>query len=109
MVVTLLWYAATYCFRFYVANIGAYNVMYGTVAAVIALGVCVAGSVGLVAGRLLQASVSRRREHLADASAVQFTRNPGGLAGALKTVSGKSSGLAACAPVFTISWKKRRV
>ena len=38
-VVTLAWYAATYCFRFYVANIAAYNVMYGTVAAVIALGV----------------------------------------------------------------------
>ncbi len=42
----------------------------------IAFGVFVAGSAGALAGRLLQAAVSRRREHLADASAVQFTRNP---------------------------------
>lgn len=48
----------------------------------IAAGVFVAGSVGLVAGRLLQAAVSRRREHLADASSVQFTRNPQALLGA---------------------------
>jgi Zn-dependent protease with chaperone function len=39
----------------------------------VALGVFLAGSAGLLAGRLLQAAVSRRREHLADASAVQFT------------------------------------
>jgi len=33
---------------------------------------------------MIQAAVSRQREFLADASAVQFTRNPGGLTGALK-------------------------
>jgi membrane protein len=37
--VTILWYAATYGFRYYVANIAGYNVVYGSVAAVIALGV----------------------------------------------------------------------
>jgi Zn-dependent protease with chaperone function len=34
------------------------------------------GSVGVLACRLLQAGVSRQRERLADATAVQFTRNP---------------------------------
>src|SRR3982751_5738702 len=37
--VTVLWYITTYGFRFYVANIATYNVVYGSVAAVIALGV----------------------------------------------------------------------
>jgi Zn-dependent protease with chaperone function len=54
---------------------------------IVALGVFIAGSVGLLAGRLLQAAVSRRREHLADASAVQFTRNPGALQGAFITMA----------------------
>src|SRR5204863_1769360 len=35
-----------------------------------------------------QAAVSRQREFLADASAVQFTRNPGGITGALKKIGG---------------------
>ena len=48
----------------------------------IAFGIFIAGSIGMLAGRLLQAAVSRRREHLADASAVQFTRNPQALQGA---------------------------
>lgn len=43
-----------------------------------------AGSLGMLLGKLLQAAVSREREFLADASSVQFTRNPGGLGGALK-------------------------
>lgn len=43
----------------------------------------VAGYAGLVLGRLIKAAVSRQREMLADASSVQFTRNPSGLAGAL--------------------------
>ena len=41
------------------------------------------GSVGVLAGRIIKAAVSREREFLADASAVQFTRNPGGIGGAL--------------------------
>jgi heat shock protein HtpX len=38
--------------------------------------------------RLLQLSISRQREYLADASAVQLTRNPKGLADALQKISG---------------------
>jgi len=58
----------------------------------IALGVFIAGSIGLIAGRLLQAAVSRRREHLADASAVQFTRNPGALQGAFIAMAAHAEG-----------------
>jgi len=46
----------------------------------------VVGSVGGILGRLLQAGISRQREWLADASAVQFTRNPDGLRRALVTI-----------------------
>lgn len=58
----------------------------------VALGVFIAGSVGLFAGRLLQAAVSRRREHLADASAVQFTRNPQALQNAFITMAVTTNG-----------------
>jgi Zn-dependent protease with chaperone function len=58
----------------------------------IALGVFLAGSVGMLAGRLLQAAVSRRREHLADASAVQFTRNPQALQGAFIVMAAHAEG-----------------
>ena len=44
------------------------------------------GYVGYCFGRLIQAAVSRQREFLADAAAVQFTRNPAGVAGALKKI-----------------------
>ncbi len=50
------------------------------------------GWAGVFFGRLIQAAVSRQREVLADASAVQFTRNPTGLAGALKKIGGLSYG-----------------
>ena len=46
------------------------------------------GSLGTLFGRLIQAAVSRQREFLADASAVQFTRNPSGIAGALRKIGG---------------------
>ena len=52
------------------------------------------GSLGLLFGRLIQAAVSRQREFLADASSVQFTRNPGGLSGALQKIGGSGSRLA---------------
>ena len=44
------------------------------------------GFIGTVLGNLIKAAVSRQRERLADASGVQFTRNPLGLAGALKRI-----------------------
>ncbi|MCB1235304.1 MAG: M48 family metallopeptidase [Verrucomicrobiae bacterium] len=50
------------------------------------------GYVGLFFGKLIKAAVSRQREFLADASAVQFTRNPDGIAGALKKIGGLSHG-----------------
>ncbi len=49
----------------------------------VALAIMILGYLGQVFGRLLQAMISRRREALADASAVQFTRNPEGLKAAL--------------------------
>lgn len=56
------------------------------------LALWVIGSVGVLFARLIQASVSRQREFLADASAVQFTRNPAGLAGALKRIGASGYG-----------------
>jgi Zn-dependent protease with chaperone function len=56
------------------------------------LALIIIGSIGVFFGRLIQAAVSRQREFLADASAVQFTRNPDGLAGALKKIGGLSLG-----------------
>ena len=58
----------------------------------VAFGIFLAGSVGLVTGRLLQAAVSRRREHLADASSVQFTRNPQALQGAFIAMAANPEG-----------------
>ena len=55
---------------------------------VVALAMIVVGYLGALAGRILQAAVCRRRESLADASAVQFTRNPDGLKGALLKIAG---------------------
>ncbi len=52
----------------------------------------VLGAAGAFFGRLIQAAISRQREFLADASAVQFTRNPAGLSGALQKIGGYSLG-----------------
>jgi Zn-dependent protease with chaperone function/uncharacterized tellurite resistance protein B-like protein len=48
----------------------------------------ICGAIGTFFGRLIQAAVSRQREYLADASAVQYTRNPDGIGGALREISG---------------------
>ena len=56
------------------------------------LGLLVIGYSGIFFGNLIKAAVSRQREFLADASAVQFTRNPEGIAGALKKIGGSSHG-----------------
>ena len=58
----------------------------------IGLALLVVGYVGYFFGRLIQASVSRQREFLADASSVQFTRNPEGITGALKKIGGYAIG-----------------
>ena len=58
----------------------------------IGLALLVVGYIGYFFGRLIQASLSRQREFLADASAVQFTRNPDGVTGALKKIGGYAIG-----------------
>ena len=67
-------------------NRGAAAVM---VAALVAIAI---GYIGLFFGRMIKAGVSRTRETLADASAVQFTRQTHGLAGALKKIGGLGEG-----------------
>ena len=57
----------------------------------IGIGLVGIGLIGGFFGSLIRAAVSRQREFLADASAVQFTRNPEGIAGALKRIGGFSS------------------
>ena len=58
----------------------------------LAIGLMVIGYAGTFFGGLIKAAVSRQREYLADASAVQFTRNPDGISGALKRIGGLESG-----------------
>ncbi|MBQ6827011.1 MAG: M48 family metallopeptidase, partial [Thermoguttaceae bacterium] len=57
-----------------------------------ALGLIVIGSIGVFFSSLIRAAISRQREFLADASAAQFTRNPAGLAGALKKIGAATNG-----------------
>ena len=55
-------------------------------------GICLIGRLGHLFGSVIKAAVSRQREFLADASAVQFTRNPRGIAGALLKIGGYGDG-----------------
>ncbi len=59
---------------------------------IIGLGLAILGSIGMFIARVIKASVSRQREYLADASAVQFTRQSSGIANALKKIGGYSHG-----------------
>jgi Zn-dependent protease with chaperone function len=52
----------------------------------------IVGYVGVFFGQLIKAAVSRQREYLADASAVQYTRQTAGLVGALKKIGGLETG-----------------
>ncbi len=58
----------------------------------IGLALYIIGYSGVFFGNLIKAAVSRQREFLADASAVQFTRNPDGIAGALKKIGALAEG-----------------
>ncbi|RME14397.1 MAG: hypothetical protein D6797_09000 [Bdellovibrio sp.] len=58
----------------------------------VGLSLFIIGSVGVVIARLIRAAVCRQREYLADASAIQFTRFPEGLAGALAKIKFYSNG-----------------
>ena len=59
---------------------------------VLGVGLIAIGYAGTFFGGLIKAAVSRQREYLADACAVQFTRNPDGIAGALKRIGGLGFG-----------------
>jgi len=56
------------------------------------IGLIIIGYAGTFFGNLIKAAVSRQREFLADASAVQFTRDNNGIAGALKKIGSLSAG-----------------
>jgi len=66
----------------------------GGIIVILALGIglMVIGYAGSFFGQWIKAVVSRQREYLADASAVQFTRNKHSIAGALKKIGGSSGG-----------------
>jgi hypothetical protein len=71
------------------AGVGAGRIRTRNAGSVVLLGwaLRLIGSLGLLAGRLVKAALARQREYLADASAVQFTRNPGGIGGALRRIA----------------------
>ncbi len=58
----------------------------------IGIGFSVIGAVGTTVGEWIKALISKQREYLADASAVQYTRYPNGIANALKKIGGHTNG-----------------
>jgi Zn-dependent protease with chaperone function len=58
----------------------------------VGLSLVIIGYIGMLFGRMIQSAISRQREYLADAAAVQYTRNPDGLAGALAKIGSKKKG-----------------
>ena len=62
------------------------------VIAALAITAVIVGFIGVFFGNLIKAAVSRQREFLADASAVQFTRDPSGISGALQRIGGLKAG-----------------
>ncbi|MDR1460135.1 MAG: M48 family metalloprotease [Campylobacteraceae bacterium] len=65
----------------------------GAIAIIITIGLALylIGLIGVFFGNAIKAAINRQREYLADASSVQFTRHPKGLADALKKIGGSSS------------------
>jgi len=72
----------------------------GAAMAILAIGagLAVVGFLGTLFGNLIKAAVSRQREYLADASAVQFTRDPDTIAGALKRIGAAAKGSLVASP-----------
>jgi len=58
----------------------------------VGVGLLAIGAIGLALSQLIKAAVSRQREYLADASSVQFTRNPDAIAGALDQIGLAAAG-----------------
>ena len=71
---------------------GRFSLRVGLPAVAAGLFLTIIGYVGSFLGRVMQCTITRQQEMLADASAVQFTRNPQGLAGALKKIGGSTFG-----------------
>ena len=67
------------------------------------IGLVIIGFIGGLFGHMIKAALSRQREFLADASSVQFTRNPDGLSGALKKIGGLGVGSILKAPKAEIA------
>ena len=67
----------------------------GVVLAILGVGLAlmIIGYIGVFFSAIIKAAISRQREYLADASAVQFTRNPDGIVGAFKKIGAVGSGL----------------
>ncbi len=74
------------------ARAGGYSRRDGMPLVALGVGLLIVGYGGTFFGNLIKAAVSRQREYLADASAVQFTRDPNGIADALKKIGGHSAG-----------------
>ena len=77
---------------------GGYSRRNGMPLLAVGAGLMVIGYGGTLFGNLIKAAVSRQREFLADASAVQFTRDPSGIADALKKIGGFSYGSTIASP-----------
>jgi Zn-dependent protease with chaperone function len=58
----------------------------------VGLGLFLIGYTGLFFARLIKSAIARQREFLADASSVQYTRNPEGIAGALDQIRASARG-----------------
>ena len=71
---------------------GAFSRRNGLPIIALGAGLLAVGFGGTFFGNMIKASVSRQREYLADASAVQFTRNSSGIADALKKIGGLTEG-----------------
>jgi Zn-dependent protease with chaperone function len=59
---------------------------------IVGIALLAVGFIGVIAGRFIKAAVSRQREYLADASAVQYTRQTSGIVGALAKIAGVQEG-----------------
>lgn len=68
-------------------------------AVMIGLALLLIGYIGVFVSRMIQSAISRQREYLSDASAVQFTRNPTGIANALKKIGGFPAGTIVKSPM----------
>lgn len=77
---------------YYMMRSGAHSRKNGAGMAGLGLGLMVIGYAGTFFGNMIKAAVSRQREFLADASAVQFTRNPDGISGALINIGASEYG-----------------